>query len=170
MSSPYREVFCLSLYSASTRGYVIDTTLYGATQYSVNWDALFNGRNKMYKSCFVRARIVGNGEIAKSSIANATGVVSLVGLTSSRTIGNELQGLVIAPLNFSAASVISATETGYYLNIDTTASLCAPQTTPPQGVSPITLLFSQENGSTMANANMSPYYVTLCFELFDPIV
>lgn len=169
MSSPYREVFCLSLYSASSRGYVINSDLYGATQYSINWDALFNGRNKLYKSCYVRVRLTGNGDIARSSVTNATGVVSLVGLSSSRTVGNEIQGLVIAPLSFVLSGGVSATETGYYIIVDTTTSQCPPQTTPPQGISPLTILMAQENGNVMANSNLSPYYISICFELFDPI-
>lgn len=169
MSSPYREVFSLFLYSASSRGYVIDSTNYGATQYSVNWDALFNGRNKMYKSCYVRIRMIGNGDIARNSVANATGTVSLVGLSSSRTFGNEMQGLVVAPFNYGSSSVISATENGYFITIDTTTSNTPPQTVPPQGISPLTVLMSQENGSVMANANLSPYSITIFFELFDPI-
>jgi hypothetical protein len=143
--------------------------LYGATSYSVNFDALFNGRNKLYRSCFVRLRITGNGEIAKSSISAATGVVSLVGLSSSRTIGNEIQGLVVSPIQFLNGSQVSAAETGYYINIDTTASHSPPQISPPQGITPLTILFSQENGSVMANSNMSAYYTQIFFELVDPI-
>ena len=164
-----REVFCLTLYSASTQPYVQNATLYGATQYLVNWDALFNGRNKFYKNCGVRIRLNGNGEIAKSSISNATGYISLIGLGYNRSVGNEVPGLVIGPLDFAQASVISAAETGYYLKVDTTASVCAPQITAPQGITSMTVLMTQENGAQMGNANLSPYTITLCFELTDPI-
>ena len=167
--SPYREVFTLYLHSNSTRGYVLDNNELGAVTYQVNWDNLFQRRNLLYKSCYVRMRLQGKTDIAKSSVTNATGIVSLIGISSNRTSGNEIPGLIIAPLTFSNSNALSTVETGYYLNTSTTDCLSPAQTSPPQGQTPFTVFMAQEDGSMMVSANLSAYSITLFFELFDPI-
>ena len=73
-------------------------------------------------------------------------------------------------LQFANAAQVSAAETGYYLNMDTRGDAVAPMIPTPQGVmSTMTVLFSQEGGAVMANANLSNYSLTLIFELFNEI-
>ena len=73
-------------------------------------------------------------------------------------------------MQFDAASVISTVETGYYMNTDTRSAAVGPMCYCPQGYTDqFVVQFTQENGSIMADANLSSYTITILFELFDEI-
>jgi hypothetical protein len=163
------EVVQVSLYSNSTKGYVLNNTALANYQYQVNWDAVFNGLNKKYNKAFVRIHMSGVTNIAKSTISNAVGYVSLVGLGSGYGFSQDIAGLVISDLLFSNSTQISSLETGYYMVADTRNMKVAPMCPTPQGVSTLNVQFVQENGDLMAEANLSGYFITIMFELFDPV-
>jgi hypothetical protein len=160
----------VTLVSNSQKSYVVSNTLYGSTVYAVDWDAIFNGLNKKYRKAYVRVHLCGTTNIAKDTISNATGYISLVGLGSPFGYSYDIAGLIIADLQYGTASQISSAETGYYLNSDTRGNIVAPVIYTPQGVMPnFTVQMTQETGAVMANANLSSYAITIMFELFDEI-
>ena len=160
----------ITLVSNSTKPYVVSNTTYGSTIYSVDWDAVFNGLNKKYRKAFVRCHLSGTTNIAKDTISNATGYISLVGLGSPYGYSLDIAGLIISDLQYNNASQISSAETGYYLNSDTRGNVVAPVVYTPQGTMPnFTVQMTQETGAIMANANLSSYAITILFELFDPV-
>jgi hypothetical protein len=163
------EVVQVSFYSNSTKGYVLNNSVLANYQYQVNWDAVFNGLNKKYNNAFVRIHMSGVTNIAKSTISNAVGYVSLVGLGSGYGFSQDIAGLVISDLLFSNSTQISILETGYYMGADTRNMKVAPMCPTPQGVSTLNVQFVQEDGSLMADANLSGYLITIMFELFDPV-
>jgi hypothetical protein len=111
----------------------------------------------------------GVTNIAKSTISNAVGYVSLVGLGSGYGFSQDIAGLVISDLLFSNSTQISSLETGYYMGADTRNMKVAPMCPTPQGISTLNVQFVQENGDLMAEANLSGYFITIMFELFDPV-
>lgn len=160
----------VTLYSSSQKGYVADNTYNGRVRYRVDWDAVFNGLNKKYRSAFVRVHMLGRTEIAKSSIANAVGQLSLVGLAYNTSQSLDTNGLIVGDMQFDTATTISTAETGYYMNTDTRSAAVAPMCYLPQGYTDsFVVQFTQENGSIMADANLSAYTITILFELFDEI-
>lgn len=166
------EVVQVTLYSGSSASYVSNGPTYGNVQYQVDWDAVFNGLNKKYNKCYVRVHLSGTGNIAKDGVANSTGFLSLVGLGSSYGFSpDSYPGLIISDIQFNNSSQISAAETGYYINIDTRGQKIAPMCPTPKGtMSNFVVRLFQENNTIMSNTNLSPYVITIIFELFDPVV
>jgi hypothetical protein len=167
-----REVVQLSLYSNSTKGYVLNNALLSNHQYQINWDAVFNGLNKKYNKAFVRIHVSGVTDIPKTTVSAAVGYVSLVGLGSSYGYSQDIAGLVISDLLFSNSSQVAAAasgEVGYYIGADTRNMKVAPMCPTPQGVSTLNVQFVQENGDLMADVNLSGYLITIMFELFQPV-
>jgi len=160
----------VTLVSNSSKPYVVANTLYGSTVYAVDWDAVFNGLNKKYRKAYVRVHLSGTTNIAKDTISNATGYISLVGFGSPFGYSFDIAGLIISDLQYATASQISSAQTGYYLNSDTRGNIVAPVIYTPQGVMPnFTVQMTQETGAIMDNANLSAYAITIMFELFDEI-
>lgn len=167
---PKPPVVQLTLYSSSTKGYVADTTFTGRVRYRVDWDAVFGGLNKKYRSAFVRVHMLGRTEIAKSSIASAVGQLSLVGLSYNTATSADTAGLIVGDMEFETATVISVAETGYYMNTDTRNAVVAPMCYLPQGYTDqFVVQFTQENGTFMSDANLSSYTIAILFELNDEI-
>jgi hypothetical protein len=165
-----RPTVHLNLYSVSQKPYLVSNLTLGACTYALNWDAIFNGLNRKYKFAMVRCHLTGFSNIAKDTVSNAVGYLSLVGLGSAYSYSQDIQGVIMGDLQFANSAQVSASETGYYLNMDTRGDAVAPMIPTPQGVmSTMTVLFSQEGGTIMANANLSNYSLTLIFELFDEI-
>jgi len=159
----------ITLVSNSQKPYVVSNTNYGSTIYAVDWDAVFNGLNKKYRKAYVRVHLSGTTNIAKDTISNATGYISLVGLGSPYGYSLDIAGLIISDLQYANSSQISS-DTGYYLNSDTRGNVVAPMCYTPQGIMPnFTVQITQETGAVMANANLSSYAITIMFELFDEI-
>jgi len=166
-SNPVVQV---TLVSSSQKSYVVSNTLYGATVYSVDWDAVFNGLNKKYRKAYVRIHLSGTANIAKDTVTNATGYISLVGLGSPFGYSLDIAGLLISELQYADTSQISSSGTGYYLDTDTRGNIVAPVIYTPQGVMPnFTVQMTQETGAIMDNLNLSAYAITIMFELFDEI-
>ena len=163
-----REIFNLVVYSNSTLPYVEDKTLKSSTRYRIDWDTLFQGRNKFYKNCIVRCHCVGRTVIAVDSVANGIGQISVVGLGYNRSWSPDTAGLVLSDVEVSEALPVTS-GTGYYINASTLDSVVAPQISPPQGISSLTVRFTLATGAPMAEANLSHYTLALYFELTDPI-
>lgn len=160
----------ITLVSNSTKNYVISNTNYGEVVFSINWDVVFNGLNYKYRRATVRSHLSGTGNIAKDTISNATGYLSIVGLASPFTTSFDIPGIILGDLQYANSTQISAAQTGYYINSDTRDNVVAPMCYLPQGVMPnFTVRLSQELGTVMDNANLSPWALTLVFELFDAV-
>lgn len=165
-----RATIQVTLFSSSQKPYVVSNTTLAQCVYALDWDAIFNRLNYQYRKARVRAHLSGFGNIAKDTVSNATGYLSLVGLGSGYTYSQDIAGLVIGDLQYANSTQISSAETGYYLNMDTRDNVCAPMCPVPMGsTSNFIVQFTQENGSLMANANLSNYSLTLVFDLFDEI-
>jgi hypothetical protein len=164
-----REVVQLSLLSNSTAGYIANNTAYGFTSYQLNYDSIFNGLNKKYRSANIRIHLQGTADIAKSSLSNAIGVVSLIGLGQAYAYSPDIGGLVINDLTYSNSSQISSLETGYYLSSDTRGNQVAPQVPTPQGTGLLTVKISTVAGAIMADTYLSRYFITILFECFDEV-
>jgi hypothetical protein len=139
--------------------------------YQVNWDALFQGKNKLYKNCFIRTRLSGASNISKDTVGNSAGVLSVVGLGYNKSVSEDINGLVLAPVSYLASSSYSS-DTGVYLDINTLPSDDGgcPQITPPQGITNISILFTEDaTGNPMPVARLSNYVLTLSFKLVDPV-
>jgi hypothetical protein len=165
-----QESIQLTLYSSSQKPYLLSNTTLAQCVYAIDWNAVFNGLNYKYRKAQVRCHLSGLTNIAKDTVSNATGYLSLVGLGSGYTYSQDIAGLVIGDLQYANSTQVSAAETGYYINMDTRDNVCAPMTPVPVGsTSNFIVQFTQENGSLMANANLSNYALTIVFTLFDEI-
>lgn len=159
----------ITFVSNSTKDHVIANAEYGNTTFLVNWDTVFNGLNHKYRKASIRSHLSGTLNIAKDTVSDATGYLSVVGLASPFAYSFDMQGIILSDLQYANSAQVSAAETGYYLNSDTRGNVVAPMCYTPTGVLPFTVRISQESGATMANANLSPWALTLVFELFDAI-
>lgn len=149
----------------------MNNTDLGDVSYRVDWDAAFNGLNHKYRKAFVRVHLSGAINLAKSSVDNASGFVSLVGLGSPFSYSPDgYVGITVGDLQFSNSAQISAAETGYYMNLDTRAQVSVPMCFTPKGVmNNFTIRLYRRDGTVMENANLSQYVITLIFDLFDEI-
>lgn len=87
-----KEVFTLFL--RETDGYVSDARVI----FEVNYDALFNGRDKLYRKCQVRGNWMTTG-ITATQINNLVGVLELQGCLSGYLLGDSNYPLLcIIPL------------------------------------------------------------------------
>lgn len=158
----------ITFVSNSTKDHVIANTEYGNTTFLINWDLVFNGLNHKYRKATIRSHLSGTLNIAKDTVSDATGYLSVVGLASPFAYSFDMQGIILSDLQYANSSQISS-DTGYYLNSDTRGNVVAPMCYTPTGVLPFTVRISQESGAVMDNANLSPWALTLVFELFDAI-
>jgi hypothetical protein len=164
-----RETVQISLLSNSTAGYVINNTAYGFVSFACNWDTIFNNLNKKYRQCFVRIHLQSSANITETTVAAATGVISLIGLGNANSYAPDIGGLVISDLTYTNSNVISLVETGYFISSDTRANAVAPQVPTPQGTGVLTVKISTLAGAIMPDINLARYLITIIFELFDEI-
>ena len=163
------ETFNLTVYSGSTKPYVEYNGDITRCRYRIDWDMLFQGKNKLYKTCFVRMQCVGRAIIAKEFIASSVGQISVVGLGYNKSWSPDVPGLVLSPIQVSDSLPIVESGPGYYINTSTLENVVAPQISPPQGIGSITVNFSLPDGTAMATGRLSAYTLDLYFELRDPI-
>lgn len=162
------ETFNLTVYSGSTKPYVEYNGDITRCRYRIDWDMLFQGKNKLYKTCFVRMNCVGRALIAKEFIATSIGQISVVGLGYNKSWSPDVPGLLLSAINVSDALPI-VEGGGYYINVSTLENVSAPQISPPQGIGSITVNFSLADGTPMETNRLSAYTLDLYFELRDPI-
>lgn len=163
------EIFNLTVYSGSTKPYVEYNGDVSRCRYRIDWDMLFQGKNKLYKTCFVRMSCVGRALIIKEYIATSIGQISVVGLGYNKSWSPDVPGLLLSPIRVSDSLPIVEAGSGYYINASTLENVIAPQISPPQGIGSITVNFSLPDGTPMAQARLSNYTLDLYFELKDPI-
>lgn len=166
---PNNEVFNLTVYSASTKPYVEYNGDLTRCRYRIDWDTLFQGKNKLYKTCFVRMNCVGRTILAVSGVADSIGQISVVGLGYNKSWSPDVPGLLLSPIKVSDGIPVVGGGGGYYINTSTLENVIAPQISPPQGIGSITVNFSLPDGTAMTTARLSNYTLDLYFELMDPI-
>lgn len=165
-----KEVFTLVLCNQLTidggTGFALNTSNKASISYQVNFDALFNGKQKLYKKCQVRTAIISSF-VAATALPNAIGSVSAVGLASGNDLGtNGLFLMNYIPSNANA----SGSSTGYYFNTNVLTNLNGTQMSQvPRGVQTFSINFTNISGALQATGNVPDYRLNLQFELYDDI-
>lgn len=162
-----REIFSLALTSDTTLpngGFVLDNTNRSNVLYQVDFDSLFNGRNKMYKNCQVRCQIISTASTT-TTIDTVSGALILQGLGSGNSLGiNGYQLANMSPTN----SNVSGTLTGFFYTVSTLAAANGTQITQvPEGVRQFRIVFNSVAGTLQATASMPSYRLVLQFELYN---
>lgn len=167
-----REVYTLTVYTDSTKPYVVENANPGSCTYRVNWDMIFNDRNKFYKNCLVRCRMSGKSGMAhviSAAFNKIQGRLSVQGLAYNKQYAPDTPGLVLALLEYSEGSYIEGgINEGFYYNVNTLKNAVAPQCECPQGISEIVVQLIDQNG-VIGYAYAGEFALTLEFELTDPI-
>jgi len=146
-------------------GYCIDTTVNSKATYQINFDTLFNNRQRFYKKCQIRCSLKSSIK-PNQFLQNTVGIVSLVGLGSNNTLGAN--GLPILPVLFpQSATFIGSTDTYFY----TRGTLCNSNGVQlcsiPYGVQNIQVVFSDMVNAVLPSADIPDYELELYFEMYD---
>lgn len=165
-----KEVFTLILCNQldlTENGFCLNTTNNASALYQVNFDSLFNGKQKLYNKCQLRVALVTN-PIAAATLDKAVGSIYITGLTSGNDLGTN--GLFVCNYNPSNASA-SGSSTGYYLPNNFYQNTNGTQMNQvPTGVRNFNVNFVNITGDLQPTANVPDYRMALQFELYDPVV
>lgn len=162
-----KEIFSLALtsdLSLQNGGFVLDSTNRSNVLYQVDFDSLFNNRNKIYSKCQVRCHLISTASTT-SSIDSVSGSLILQGLGSGNTLGiNGIQLANMSPTN----SNVSGTLTGFFYTVSTLATANGSQVTQvPEGVRQFRIVYNSVAGTVQATASMPSYRLVLQFELYN---
>lgn len=162
-----KEIFSLALTSDTTLqsgGFVLDSTNRSNVLYQVDFDSLFNNRNKIYSKCQVRCHLISTASTT-TSIDSVSGALILQGLGSGNTLG--INGIQLANM-FPTNSNVSGTLTGFFYTINTLSSENGSQVTQvPEGVRQFRIVYNSVAGTLQATASMPSYRLVLQFELYN---
>lgn len=166
-----REVATLNLISELTvanGGFALDTTNNANILYQVDFDSLFNGRDKLYSKCQVRGSLVSNGR-GSGDLSDSTGFVILVGLGSNNSLGiNGIHIVTTYPINKQEAGLSQFV--GYSYATSTLMNPSGSQVSPiPSGIRQFRIQLYDPIQELLFNANMPNYSLILQFELYDPV-
>lgn len=166
-----KEVFTLNLISELSEqngGFMINSTNNANILYEVDFDSLFNGRDKLYSKCQVRGSLISNGR-GSGSLDDSTGFVILVGLGSNNSLGiNGLHIVTTYPINKQEAGLSQFV--GYSYATSTLQNPNGSQVSPiPTGIKQFRIQLYDPIQELLFNANMPNYTLSLQFELYDPI-
>lgn len=163
-----KEVFTLALSSEtlfSDGGFVLDSSNNSNILYQVDFNSLFNNRNKLYSKCQVRCHLISIASTT-TTIDAVSGVLVLQGLGSGNTLGINGIPLIsnVSPTN----SNVSGTLTGFFYTISTLNAVNGSQVTSvPEGIRQFRIVFNSVAGTLQGNASMPNYRITLQFELYN---
>lgn len=162
-----KEVFTLALSSEtlfSDGGFVLDSSNNSNILYQVDFNSLFNNRNKLYSKCQVRCHLISTASTT-TTIDAVSGILVLQGLGSGNTLGlNGIQLANMSPTN----STVSGTLTGFFYTVSTLNALNGSQVTQvPEGIRQFRIIFNSVAGTLQPNTSMPNYRITLQFELYD---
>ena len=162
-----KEIFSLALTSeilVSDGGFALDTANNSNILYQVDFDSLFNNRNKIYSICQVRCHLISTASTT-STIDAVSGSLILQGLGSGNTLG--LNGIQLANM-FPTNSSVSGTLTGFFYIINTLNSVNGSQVTQvPEGVRQFRIVYNSVAGTLQPNTSMPNYRLVLQFELYN---
>jgi hypothetical protein len=165
-----KEVFTLILCNQldfTTNGFAVNATNKASVLYQVDFGALFNGKDKMYNKCQLRASLMTNN-VAAAGLSLATGSIIITGLASGNDLGTN--GLFITNYTPSNANA-SGSSTGYYLPTNALLNTNGTQMNQvPSGIRQFNVNFVNLNGALQPTANVPDYRMVLQFELYDPVV
>jgi hypothetical protein len=166
-----KEVFTLILSNQldlTTNGFALNATNKASVLYQVDFGALFNGKDKMYKKCQLRMALMTNN-LSASSIALSTGSILITGLASGNDLG--VNGLFVANYAPSNATASGSGSTGYYLPTNTLLNTNGTQMNQiPTGIRQFNVNFLNLSGALQPTANIPDYRMVLQFELYEPVV
>lgn len=165
-----KEVFTLNLISELSEangGFMIDSTNNSNILYEVDFDALFNGKNKFYSKCQLRGSLISNGR-GPGDLSDSTGFIILVGLGSINSLGiNGIHVCTTYPINKSEAGLSQFV--GYSYAASTIQNPNGTQILIPNGIRQFRIQYYDPIQELLFNANMPNYSLILQFELYDPI-
>ena len=171
------ETFTLALISdkaVSDGGFMVNNSNLYNIKYQVDFDALFQGKNREYSKAQVRVQLITNTfNTNTTSFAKVIGGISLTGLTATNSLGTT--GLFLTTYYPTNGTMTGLTNGGAYLNISTLSFRNGTQVnTIPTGVREFNVQFSSVGGTTQIKLpgenDMPNYRMILQFELYDPIV
>ena len=146
--------------------FVDNTSIKSNLTWIVDWDNLFRGNQKNYKRCSVQWALQSNSwTLAATNWETFTGILSsnLASQYGSTTNNGTLLGYVCP-----SASPVSATKVLY--NMDTFPNANGVDiNAPTNGVSPLTLMFMNQDTLTTMNTMTYHYQIILQFTLSEPI-
>jgi hypothetical protein len=147
-------------------GYCIDTTLNSRAKYQVNFDSLFNQRQRFYKKCQVRYELASEYK-ASTALQNVIGGIYVTGLSTQNTLG--AYGLPIA--NLLLPQISSAVQAGgWFYNIRNTSDTNGVQLCSiPSGIQDIQVNFVSVLDVPLQGGNIPNYQLKLFFQFYDPV-
>lgn len=161
-----KEIFNLYLASYNSSICLNASTLYNCL-YMINFDALFNGKNLLYRNCAVRCSLLTNNN-TQVAIGSATGNLVLRGLPVKNTLGIDV--IYLCQLNpSSTVNVGGGSNAGFYYGISTLDQIHGTPMGVPIGTQQFRVQFLNEAASGFITALEGEYHLLLQFELSDPI-
>lgn len=168
-----REVFTLVLNSAKTvanGGFVLDNQTNANVLYQINFDSLFQGKNRMYKYAQLRGLLISE-LVSVTALPNAIGYISIVGFSQKNSLGVVASPIIFNQIPTADSPIISGSMLGayYYNGFRSTLSsyeayeLC----TLPQGIQNIQVQFTSLTDAIQAGGNLGNYNLILQFELYN---
>jgi hypothetical protein len=147
-------------------GYCIDTTLNSRAKYQVNFNSLFNQRQRLYKKCQVRYELLSEYK-GNTPLQNVVGGIYITGLSTQNTLG--AYGLPIA--NVLLPQISSAVEAdGWFFNNRSTTDTNGVQLCSiPSGTQVIQVNFMSVLDVPLEGGNIPNYQLKLYFEFYDPV-
>jgi len=165
-----REAFTLLLLSTksvSQGGFMLDNSSDSNTQYQVNFDALFQGRDKLYKRCNLRAQMISM-LVPPSSSINSMGYLEIQRLGTKNTLG-----LIALPITqyislgrlASSDTVFGHSNNPQYNYLENIDGVELDEI--PVGSRNFAIQYKNVLGNIQPSADIGDYSMLLQFELFN---
>lgn len=165
-----RESFTLLLLSTksvSDGGFMLDNSNDANVKYQVNFDALFQNRDKLYKRCQVRGQMISM-LVPPSSSINSMGYLELQQLGTKNTLG-----LVSLPISqyislgrlASSDTVFGHSNNPQYNYLDNLEGIELDEI--PVGSRNFSIQYKNVIGNLQPGADIGDYTLLLQFELFN---
>lgn len=167
-----RESFTLLLNSEkliSQGGFVINSDTNANVLYRVDFDELFQQRNKLYKYAHIRGQLISE-RVSSSPLPSSIGNLSIMGLGLGNTDGVEGVPLIFS-LNIGSPTASGDTSLGYFMT-SFGASLGNSEegtqfTSIPYGIREFSIQYTSLTGAIQAGGNLGNYNLILQFELYN---
>lgn len=172
MTIDTRESFTLLLNSEkliSQGGFVLNSDTNANVKYQVNFDELFQQRDKLYKYAQIRAQLISE-RVSVSPLPSSIGTISIVGLGMGDSKGTD--GLpILFSLNIGSPIASGDATTGYFAT-SFGASLGNSErgiqfTSIPFGIREFSVQFTSTTGAIQAGGNIGNYNLLIQFELYN---
>jgi hypothetical protein len=147
-------------------GYCIDTTLNSKAKYEVNFNSLFQQRQRFYKKCQVRYELISEYK-ASTLLPNVIGGIYIAGLSTQNTLG--AYGLPVVN-NLQPQTSAAVQSGGWFFNNRNISDVNGVQLCSiPSGTQVIQVNFVSVLDVPLQPGNIPNYQLKLFFEFYDHV-